>query len=110
MKHYAQKDATGRIFSTLQTTEAIDHPDMIEVQPGLEVLGKRWNGAGFDAIAPTVADTAAAELEAIDRETGMGRTMRDAVLTIAAKVGADVPFLAAKEKAAAAARAKLPKG
>lgn len=113
MKAYAQIDAAGLCVGVSELAGPVQAPHMIEVERAEAFyLGKKWaGGAWTDAPAEvlTEAQKAAADLAAVDAATGMPRTMREALLSIAVKVGADVPFLAAQEAKAAAARGKLGK-
>lgn len=107
MNHYAEINAAGICFAQLQTTGEIDAPHMIAVAPGENRRGQKWTGAAWEVTAPTVAELAALELQAIDAATGMSRTLREVLISIGTKTGADVAFLAAKEAAAVVARNKL---
>lgn len=110
MKHYAQINAEGVCFSRLKTHGTIDAPNMIEVDGDADTMGKRWDGAAWQDVAkpaPTAAELAAAELQTIDKATGMSRTMREAFIVLGVKVGADVTYLQQQETKAAAARLKL---
>lgn len=110
MKRYAEINAEGVCVAELETATTITAANMIEVSGPLGAfLRKRWTGTAWQTVAPTEAELAAAELVQVDQATGMSRTMREAFLAIAGKVGADVTYLAAQEAKAAAARAKIPK-
>lgn len=111
MQAYARINGAGVCVGVKQVGGKIDQPDHIELPDYDEsVIGKRWTGQAFESQAVTVAEAAALELAQVDQATGMSRTLRETLLTLAAKVGADLPYLAAQEAKAAAARAKLPKG
>lgn len=111
MKHYAQIDGAGVCVGLLETSGApIDAPHMVEIQPGGARLGQRWTGAAWEDVAPTDAEAAQSELEGIDRATGMTRAMREALLSVAAKVGANVAYLQEQETKAAAARLRKQAG
>lgn len=111
MKAYAQINAAGLCVGVSELAGEVDAPHMIAIDKAEPIyLGRKWTGAAWtDAPpdVPTEKQLAASELQAIDRDTGMTRTLREALIAIAGKVGADVAFLATKEAAAAAARAKL---
>lgn len=107
MKHYAEINAAGVCFAQLETSGEIDAPHMIAIAPGENRRGQKWTGTAWEAVAPTAAELAALELAQIDSATGMSRTLREALIAIAGKTGADVTYLAAQETKAAAARAKL---
>lgn len=113
MKAYAQIDAAGLCVGVSELAGQVQAPHMVEIDRAEPFyLGKLWTGKAWtDAPAevPTEAQKAAADLAAVDAATGMPRTMREALLSIAVKVGADVPFLAEQEAKAAAARGKLGK-
>lgn len=51
---YAQVDTNGVCFAVSELASAINSWDLIPL-PGLDssVIGKRWNGAGWDAVAET---------------------------------------------------------
>lgn len=110
LNHYAQIDGAGKCVGELSTPGEINAPHMIAVD-GTQApyIGKRWTGSAWQAVAPTEAEAAALELVQIDQATGMSRTLREAMIAIAGKTGADVTYLAAQEAKAAAARAKIPK-
>lgn len=111
MKAYAQLDAAGLCVGVSELAGEVNAPHMIEIENAESIyLGRKWTGAAWTdapAVVPTEKELAAAALLTIDRETGMTRTLREALIAIAGKVGADVTFLATKEAAAVAARAKL---
>lgn len=113
MKAYAQIDAAGLCVGVSELAGAVKAPHLIAIDAaGPQFLGKKWDGAAWvDAPAevPTDAQKAASDLAAVDAATGMSRTMRETLIAIAGKVGADVAFLAAQEAKAAAARGKLGK-
>lgn len=107
LNRYAEIDALGVCFALLDSTGTTEAEHMVPIAPGEDPRGQRWTGQGWEAKAPTEKDKAASDLQTIDRETGMTRTLRETLIAIAGKVGADVTFLATKEAAAVAARAKL---
>lgn len=110
MTTYAQINAGGVCVGLLDTPGTINAPHMIAVADYDQALiGKRWTGAAWVAVVPTEAELAALELAQIDQATGMKRTLREALIAIAGKTGADITYLAAQEAKAAAARAKLAK-
>lgn len=109
MKHYAQIDAGGMCSGLLSTSGEVDAPHMIAIAgPGAARIGQRWTGAAWVDVVDESAK-AEADLRQIDADTGMSRTMREAIIAIADKVGADAAFLKGKEAAAAAARLKVKK-
>lgn len=109
MYHYAEINGGGVCFAQLTTEAAIDSPSMIPNPGCVRRIGQRWTGQAWEVVAPKVEELAAAELAKIDADTGMPRTLREVVIAMADKLGADAAFLKAKEAAAAVARAKLKK-
>lgn len=105
--HYAEVNPAGVCFAQLETSGEIDAPHMVPIAPGDNRLGQKWTGDAWEVIAPTAAELAAAELQTIDKATGMSRTMREAFIALGVKVGADVTYLQQQETKAAAARLKL---
>lgn len=110
LKFYAQISAAGLCVGMLETGSAIDAPHMIPVAPGDDRIGQRWDGQAWNAPVPTNAEQADAELRQIDEQTGMARTLRETLIAVAKKVGADVAFLEAQEAKAAAARLRRKAG
>lgn len=109
-KIYAQINPAGVCVGVSELSGKVEAPHLIEIEAFDEsLLGKRRNGDKWETVAPTEAELAALELAQIDAATGMSRTMREVLLALAAKVGADVAHLQAQETKAAAARAKLGK-
>jgi hypothetical protein len=107
---YAQINGAGVCVGLLETSGSINAPHMIAVEGyDLTLIGKRWTGTAWEAVTQTEAEAAARELTQIDQATGMSRTLREALIAIAGKTGADVAYLAAQEAKAATARAKIPK-
>lgn len=107
---YAQIDAAGNVVGDSWLWEPVNDQNLKPLQENdPSPMGKVWNGAAFVARVKTVKEQAAEDLQAIDASTGMSRTLREVLISIGQKTGADVAFLASKEAAAAAARAKLPK-
>lgn len=108
MKRYAQINPAGLCVGVSELAGEVLAADLIEIEAfDVALIGKRWDGAAWLAVVPTEKELAAAELQAIDAATGMTRTLREVLIAIGGKVGADVAYLAGKEVAAVAARAKL---
>jgi len=110
MKFYAQLDAAGLVVGVSQLSGEVVSPDLVELPTFDESkLGQVFNrqAGTFGPRVKTEKELAAEELQAIDAATGMGRTMREVLIALAAKSGADVSYLAAKEAAAVVARNKL---
>ena len=110
LKHYAQINAAGLVVAVSQLAGEVDSSDLIELQD--YDTGKL--GQVFDRVAGTFGprvktekELAAEELQAIDAATGMSRTMREVLIAIGTKTGADVAYLATQEGKAVAARNKL---
>jgi hypothetical protein len=106
-KHFAQVNASGVCVAMLETSGEIDSPDMLEIQPGAAKLGQQWTGTAWVDVPKPAAQVASETLEGIDRQTGMRRALREALIAIGEKVGADVAFLKTQESRAATERAKL---
>lgn len=111
-KRYAQIDATGICVAVSDLAGEVNAAHMIEVADDAQPMGQKWTGKAWAApAAKTKAEAdkeaAQAELARIDAETGMPRALREALLIMAAKSGAELPFLDAQEVKAAAARGKL---
>lgn len=108
MKKYAQLNASGIVAAIVETSGEIPTSATIIDADGFDPrLGQSWDGVQFADVAPTPAETAKAELLKIDRDTGMARTMREALIAIGEKVGANVAYIKTKETEAATHRAKL---
>lgn len=110
LKFYAQLDAAGNVVGVSQLAGEVVSPDLVELQSyDLGKLGQVFDRQArtFGPRVKTVKEQAAEDLQAIDASTGMSRTLREVLISIGQKTGADVAFLAAKEAAAAAARDKL---
>lgn len=107
MGKYAQLDQSGRVVAVTKSAGDIDHPNIVPAPISGDVLGMVWTGAEFVARSKTEKEAAAADLVDVDTKTGMPRTMREALIAIADKVGADVAYLKAEEARAAAARLKI---
>ena len=108
MKKYAQINAAGLCVGVSELAGEVLANNMVEIEAfDVSMIGKQWDGAAWQAVAPTAKELAAAELQAIDAATGMTRTLREVLIAIGTKTGADVAFLAGKEAAAAAARGRL---
>lgn len=103
--HYAQIDGNGVVVAYVETDREIDAPNVIGVKDGAAVIGKKWDGAKFVAVAPDRRQVIATQLAEIDRKAGMPRLMRETLIAI----GADkVPaILKTHETQAAALRAEL---
>lgn len=105
---YAQINAAGLVVAVSELAGQVDAPHMIELQAfDAGLIGQRWDGAAFVAPAVDAKAQAAIELQAIDAATGMSRTLREVLIAVGAKVGADVTYLQQQETKAAAARLKL---
>lgn len=128
MRKFAQLDGAGRVESVLsvdlppryaaQSQEDIeaglppvelppDVPGLLLIQDGVAVEPRTWahDGAGFVPFAIPAAEAAAERLREIDRESGMSRALREALIDLLpAGKGAGVR---AKEAEAALERAKL---
>lgn len=112
LKFYAQLDAAGNVVGVSQLAGEVVSPDLVELQSyDLSKLGQVFDRQArtFGPRVKTEKELAAEALQAIDRDTGMTRTLRETLIAVATKVGADVAYLSAKEAAAAAERAKLAK-
>lgn len=109
MKNFAQINASGVCVAVLQTAGKVSEPNMIALADGegLRRLGQRWNGETWEQPAPTAQEIAALELMQIDQQTGMNRTMRETMISIAEKAGANVDYLKTKEAQAITWRGKL---
>lgn len=110
VKFYAQLDAAGNVVGVSQLAGEVVAPDLVEL-PDFDQskLGQVFNrqAGTFGPRVKTEKELAAEELQAIDAATGMTRTLRETLIAIAGKTGADVSYLAAKEAAAVVARNKL---
>lgn len=109
MKTYAQLSADGVCFAELETHEDSDGPqgqNIIETD-GMGKIGQRYEDGKWVPVVPTVAEQVVKDLSRIDAATGMGRAMREALIAIGDKVGADVSFLRTKEAEAATLRGRL---
>lgn len=107
MKKYAQ--LTGNIVTAIVETDG-DMPltaTILDADGHDPKLGQAWDGLQFADVPETKAESAKKSLLAIDRDTGMQRTMREALISIADKVGANVAYLKTKETEAATHRTKL---
>lgn len=107
LRHFAEIDGQGVCFALLSTTGEVVSPTMIEVAEGENRLRQKWNGTDWEAVVPSEAETAAAALALIDAQTGMSRSMREALIAIGGKVAANVTYLQTKEAEAATLRTKL---
>jgi hypothetical protein len=102
-KIYAQLDGAGVCVAITETSGIIDAPNVREVADGNAVIGKRWDGAQWLAVVDRKRDIDAA-LAAIDRQSGMGRLLRETLIAIG---GNAVPaILKTHENSAAALRAE----
>jgi hypothetical protein len=107
MNHYAEIDGGGVCFAQLQTEATLALPTMILNPGGARRIGQRWDGAAWQDVPLTVKEQAKLELDQIDRDTGIPRALREVLIAIGTKTGADVAYLAGKEAAAGIARGKL---
>ncbi len=106
MNNYAQINAGGVCFAQLGTSAVIDSADMVQIGEGENRLRERWTGEAWEIVPPSEKEAAIAGLLAIDAETGLSRTLREAIISIGKKVAADVSLLEAKEAEAVALRVK----
>lgn len=105
---YAEINAEKFCTGLLETTGSIKAAHMIEVENyDKALLGQRWTGTAWETVAPTEEDKAKDELEKVEREAGMNRAFREALLIIGEKLGVELPRLQKQENRAKAARAKL---
>lgn len=107
---YAQLGEGGICIGVSTLAGQVLAPGLIEIANGVDPTGKRWNGAAFEdvpAVALTAKQQAQLELDQIDRDTGIPRSLREVLVAIGTKTGADVAYLAGKEAAAVIARGKL---
>ena len=107
MKTYAQINAAGVCVGLTEAADTINAPHMIAINPGEAQIGQRWTGKAWETPEQTAQELAQKELEAIDKEMGMPRALRELLIGIADKVGADATYLKAQEARAAKARAKF---
>ncbi len=107
MREYAQHDAVGRVFSVVRSGVPVTGANIVPVPDGVDVLGMVWNGANFVPYKPGPKELAIAVLADVDQKTGVQRAMREALLIIGDKIGADLSYLRSEEARAAAARAAL---
>lgn len=108
MPKFAEIDASGVCIGIKETVDHVDQVNHIEIEEFDEsLLGKRWDGKSFLSVPSSPSDVVAAALQRIDTETGTSRTLREALISIGAKTGADLSYLAAKEAQAAKLRASL---
>lgn len=107
MKKYAQ--LTGNIVTAIVETdgEMVLTATVLDADGHDPKLGQAWDGMQFADVLETQSEAAKKNLLSIDRETGMQRTMREALIAIADKVGANVAYLKTKEAEAATHRTKL---
>lgn len=108
MPIFAQIDDASVCITIKESNDPIDQHDHIEI-PDFDhsLIGKRWDGTAFWSVQPSPAVVVAAALQRIDAETGTSRTLREALIAIGLKTGADLSYLAAKEAQAAKLRASL---
>lgn len=108
MPIFAQIDAASVCITIKESSEPIDQHDHIEI-PDFDqsLIGKRWDGTAFGPVPSSPSDVVAAALQRIDTDTGTSRTLREALISIGAKTGADLSYLAAKEAQAAKLRASI---
>jgi len=108
MPKFAEIDASGVCIGIKETVDHVDQVNHIEIENFDEsLLGKRWDGTAFLSVQPSPAVVVSAALQRIDAETGTSRTLREALIAIGLKTGADLSYLAAKEAQAAKLRASL---
>ena len=108
MKKYAQLNGSGIVSAIVETSGEIPTSATIIDADGHDPKpGQAWDGVQFSDVAPTQSETAKADLLKIDRDTGMARTMRETLIAIGEKVGANVAYIKTKETEAATHRAKL---
>lgn len=51
---YAQINSDGVAFAVSDVHSEIDADDMIQIDPGADVLGLRWTGAGWESASPVL--------------------------------------------------------
>jgi hypothetical protein len=107
MNYYAQINAQNLCVGLLETEGTIKQKHMIEIEPGAAQIGQVWTGTTWETVEPTEDEKAKEELEKVEREPGMNRALREAILLIGEKLGVELPRLAAQERKAKAARQKL---
>lgn len=104
MRRFVQVRA-GRVVGVVEVSADLEAAPAGLVASETAGLGDDFDGAAFAPHVETQAEASARRLAEIDRETGMGRTMREALIDLLpAGKGA---FLRAKEAEAANERGKL---
>ena len=96
----------GRVVAVLEA-EAEAVPGLVPVPEAANVIAGEtdYDGSGFVPAVKAPAELAADRLRQIDAETGMSRTLREALIAIAGP--GKLVFLEAKEAEAATERGKL---
>lgn len=107
MNYYAQINKKNVCVGLLETEGTSNADHMITIEPGAAQIGQVWTGTAWETVQPTEEEKAQEELEKVEREPGMNRALREAILLIGEKLGVELPRLAAQERKAKAARQKL---
>jgi hypothetical protein len=107
MNYYAQINKKNVCVGLLETEGTITADHMIVIEPGAAQIGQLWTGTAWETVEPTEEEKAKGELENVEREAGMNRAVREALLIIGEKLGVQLPRLQAQENRARAARRKL---